>query len=109
MEDKFGHLGGPSMVLDTPEQRAFVHKLCRVHDVYLASPNNTQPGFSHTQGAMYLAPHETPHCPAERAMDRESRAAKLREIWRLLNWLESHMRGPCLGGDFVTHADVTWF
>ena len=109
LEDKFGHLSGPNVVPETPEQRAFVAKLCRLHDVYIASPNSTQPNFAHTQGAMYLAPYETEHCSAERAMDRPTRASKLAEIWKQLSWLEANMKGPCLGGDYVTHADLTWF
>jgi len=54
----------------------------------VASPNCTQPGFAHTQGAMYLAPYETEFCPARRAMDRPTRAAKIAEIWKQLSWLE---------------------
>ena len=71
LEDKYGHLDSPyNFMMNTPEERAFVNLIVRCHDLYLSSPNCTQPGFSHTQGAMYLAPYETPHCPAERAMDR---------------------------------------
>jgi len=109
VEDKFGHLGAPQTTLESPEDMAFVELLCRTHDIYIASPNCTQPGFAHTQGCMYLAPYETAHCPAERAMDRASRAAKLAEIWKQLCWLEASMRGPCLAGDHVTNADFTWF
>lgn len=62
LEDKFCGLGsgdGPKTFRpNTPEQRAHVAKLVRVHDLYIASPNSTQPGFAHTQGAMYLGPHE---------------------------------------------------
>ena len=40
------------------QERAFMNLLIRIHDLYIASPNCTQPGFSHTQG------HSSPiiHC-----------------------------------------------
>eukprot|EP00971_Amphidinium_carterae_P347633 6489725-Amphidinium_carterae.1 len=34
-----------------PQARARVNLLCSIHDLYIASPNCTQPNFSHTQGA----------------------------------------------------------
>ena len=60
----------------------------RIHDLYIASPNTTAPGFSHSQGAMYLS--RSWHGPA-RGMDLPTRAAKLGEIWRQLNWLEAEL------------------
>ena len=60
----------------------------RIHDLYIASPNCTQPGFSHSQGAMYLAPYETKHCPAVRCMDRPTRAAKIAELHKQLRWFD---------------------
>ena len=93
LEDKFaGHDDHISFDPGTPELRAAAQLLVRVHDIYIASPNCTQPGFAHTQGAMYLAPYETEHCSAERAMDRPTRAAKLAEIWKQLSWLEDNVR-----------------
>merc|ERR1712167_486160 len=43
-----------------------------------------------------------------------TRAAKLGEIWRQLNWLEAEaakasVSGPYLMGDQLTLADMTWF
>lgn len=108
LEDKYGHLG-PSMLLDTPEDRAFVNLLVRVHDIYISSPNCTQPNFAHTQGCMYLPPYETKHAGKARAMDRPTRAAKLAEIWKQLTWLEGQVKGPYMAGERVTHADMTWF
>lgn len=108
LEEKYGH-EGPSMLLDTPEDRAYVNLLVRIHDLYIASPNCTQPNFSHTQGAMYLPPYETPHSGKERAMDRATRAAKLAELWKQLTWLNEHVKGPYLAGDRITHADMTWY
>merc|ERR1712113_36496 len=87
LEDKYGSLG-PSFVLEDPDARAIVNLLIRIHDLYIASPNCTQPGFSHTQGCMYLAPYETKWCSAERTMDKATRAAKLAEMWKQLHWLE---------------------
>lgn len=108
LDEKY-HSHGPSFALDTPEQRALVHLFCRIHDLYIASPNCTQPGFSHTQGSMYLTPYETKWCSAVRAMDRPTRAAKLAEIWKQLTWLEEHVKGPYLAGAQLTIADMTWY
>ena len=85
--------------------------LCRVHDLYIASPNCTAPGFSHSQGAMYLS--NGWHGPA-RGMDLPTRAAKLGEIWKQLSWLEAQVQkeargGPHLLGAELTLADLTWF
>jgi len=88
LEDKFGHYG-PSFMLDTPEEKAFVQLLVRMHDIYIASPNCTQPNFSHTQGCMYITPYATEFCSEERVMKLDVRAKKLAEIWKQLTWLES--------------------
>mmetsp|Transcript_13853 Transcript_13853/g.25441 ORF Transcript_13853/g.25441 Transcript_13853/m.25441 type:complete len:276 (+) Transcript_13853:35-862(+) len=109
LEDRFGK-EGPSLVLDTPEARARVNLLCSIHDLYIASPNCTQPNFAHTQGAMYLPPYKTKHSSQERAMDRSTRAAKLAEIWKQLSWLESEIDAtPYMAGERLSHADLTWF
>merc|ERR1719230_1236425 len=46
-------------------------------------------------------------------MDLPTRAAKLGEIWRQLNWLEGEAAaapgGPHLLGTQLTLADLTWF
>eukprot|EP00420_Gonyaulax_spinifera_P034744 CAMPEP_0197880678 /NCGR_PEP_ID=MMETSP1439-20131203/8398_1 /TAXON_ID=66791 /ORGANISM="Gonyaulax spinifera, Strain CCMP409" /LENGTH=344 /DNA_ID=CAMNT_0043500241 /DNA_START=33 /DNA_END=1067 /DNA_ORIENTATION=+ len=110
LEDKYLGLGSvPSFTLPTPEARAYVQLLVRIHDLYIASPNCTQPGFSHTQGSMYLAPYETKFCAASRCMDKPTRAAKLAEIWKQLTWLEEHCKGKYLAGDSITVADMTWY
>ena len=41
-----------AMLPPTPEGRQAMELLCRIHDLYIASPNITQPGYCHTQGAM---------------------------------------------------------
>ena len=71
-----------------PEERAKVNLMVRIHDLYIASPNCTQPLFSHTQGGMYLPPRETEVFSASRVVDRPTRAAKLAEIWKHMSWLE---------------------
>ena len=49
LEDKYSALR-PAFVQETPEQRQRMELIMRCHDVYVASPNCTAPGFSHTQG-----------------------------------------------------------
>jgi glutathione S-transferase len=96
----------------TPEHRAAVQLCMRIHDLYISSPNSTQPGMSHTQGCMYLAPYETKHCRKGREMERPMRASKLAELWKQLNWLEGNARihgGPFLVGQKMTFADLNWF
>jgi glutathione S-transferase len=111
LEDRFGdQADGPKLVLDTPDDRAFVQLLVRIHDVYISSPNCTQPHFSHTQGCMYLDPVPTKYTPARRTMpDPNVRCLKLREIYERLTWLESTIRLPFMASDRITHADITWF
>jgi glutathione S-transferase len=91
------------------ETRQRMNLLVRLHDLYVASPNCTAPGFSHSQGAMYVALIE-PHQPRRvaslhhacryrylssgwhgkaRGMDLPTRAAKLGELWRQLSWMEA--------------------
>ena len=96
--------------MSTPEDRALVSLIVRCHDLYISSPNCTQPNFSHTQGCMYLDPMPTPFTPARRTMDTKTRAAKLAELHKQLCWLENTAKCiPYLGGEQVTHADLTWF
>jgi len=108
LEDKYSKVA-PSFTPFSPESRALVHLFCRIHDLYIASPNCTQPGFSHTQGAMYLSPYETKWCKKERCMDKATRAAKLAEIWKQLSWLEENLKGPYMVGEQLTIADMTWY
>jgi len=108
LEDKYADAGA-SLLPPTPEGRQAVDLLCRVHDLYIASPNCTAPGFSHSQGAMYLS---NGWHGAARGMDLPTREAKVREIWKQLNWLERQAAGaggPHLAGEQLTLADLTWF
>jgi len=105
LEDKFSDVQ-PSFTPDTPEERQLVRFFIRMHDLYVASPNCTQPGFSHSQGAMYLS---TEWHGKVRGMDLPTRAAKLAEIWRQMKFLNDHIVGPYLCGPKVTLADFTWY
>ena len=109
LEDRYQSLG-PPMVPATPEARQEMELLIRVHDLYIASPNCTAPGFSHSQGAMYLS---YGWHGAARGMDLPTRAAKMAEIWKQLNWLEAKKQSsspsPFLVSDQLTLADMTWF
>lgn len=98
----------PNLILGTPDDRAFGNLLVRCHDLYVASPNCNQPNFSHTQGCMYLDPNPTPFTPERRTMTAAVRAAKLKELFDQLCWLESQARLPYLAGN-LSHADLTWF
>ena len=109
LEDRYQSLG-PPMVPATPVGRQEMELLIRVHDLYIASPNCTAPGFSHSQGAMYLS-HGWHG--AARGMDLPTRAAKMAEIWKQLNWLEAKKQSsspsPFLVSDQLTLADMTWY
>mmetsp|Transcript_29120 Transcript_29120/g.47796 ORF Transcript_29120/g.47796 Transcript_29120/m.47796 type:complete len:238 (+) Transcript_29120:1-714(+) len=112
LEDRFGIGANPrlELILDNAEDRAFVQLLVRIHDIYISSPNCTQPHFSHTQGCMYLDPTPTKYTPARRTMpDPNVRAAKLKEIYERLCWLEETIKLPYMAGERITHADITWY
>lgn len=115
LEDKFGRSSNNDsnttieLVMDTPEDRAFVELIVRCHDLYVASANCNQPHFSHTQGCMYLDPTPTQFTPERRTMDTATRAAKLAELHQQLIFLEQQTRGPYIAGAAMTHADLTWY
>ena len=114
LEDKYSDEGA-SFKPETPEGRQQMELFCRIHDLYIASPNCTAPGFCHSQGAMYLSTGW--HGPA-RGVDIATRAAKFGEIWKQLSWLEAEVArlhkldssgGPFMTGSQLTLADLTWF
>ena len=96
---------------ESAKDRARMHLLIRLHDLYVASPNSTMPGMSHTQGAMYLSPVPTRFCPPARCMDRPTRAKKIQELWHQLQTLEDLMdyENAYLIGSKLSLADFTWF
>lgn len=97
---------------DTPKERQKMDLIIRCHDLYIASPNSTQPVFTHSQGSLYLAPYKTPFCHKSRCSDRASRSKKIAELWNQLEWLESYLdcdvQGGLVGGK-LSLADFTWF
>merc|ERR1712187_107362 len=105
LEDKY-RAHKPSFKPCTPEGRQLMEILIRCHDLYISSPNCTAPGFSHSQGAMYLSYGF--HGEA-RGMDIKTRAAKVLEIWKQLTWLNDQVEGPYLCGEKVSLADFTWY
>jgi glutathione S-transferase len=105
LEDKYWSRS-PSFKPKTPEGRQLMNLFLRIHDLYIASPNCTAPGFSHSQGAMYLS---YGHHGAARGMDLKTRAAKIAEIWKQMTWVNENIVGPYLCGDSLTLADLTWF
>eukprot|EP00970_Alexandrium_tamarense_P008671 scaffold1657_cov182-Alexandrium_tamarense.AAC.14 len=110
LEDRFGEMAKHRFVLDTADNRAFVNLLIRIHDLYISSPNCTQPYFSHTQGCMYLDAVPTNNTPERRTMpDVNVRAAKVAEIYDRLCWLESTIKLPYMAGESLSHADLTWY
>ncbi|CAJ1924713.1 unnamed protein product [Cylindrotheca closterium] len=108
LEDKFEGCT-PKLVLDTPEDKAICNLIVRCHDLYIASPNCTQPNFSHIQGCMYLGSKPSAFTPASRTMTTDVRAAKLAELYQQLIWLEGIAQQPFLVGERITHADINWF
>ena len=64
LEDKYGSLpSAVDLVPRSAEARAFAQLLVRLHDVYISSPNCTQPGFSHTQVRACLPACAWSHSP----------------------------------------------
>jgi len=107
LEDRFGD---GRFILANVEDRALVQLFVRIHDIYISSPNCTQPNFSHTQGCMYLDPYPTKYTPERRTMPNPIvRASKLKEIYERLCWLEENIQSDYMVGDRITHADITWY
>jgi len=101
LNEVFGDVG-PIFRAPTPELRAKANLINRVHDIYLASANCSQPGFTGTQGCLYKSVSEC---------DRPSRAAKVKEIAKQLDYLEelADAGGPYLVGESITLADLALY
>jgi len=109
LEDRYG--GSPPLTPASAEERMWTALFIKIHDTYVSSPNCTQPGFTHTQGCMYLPPPREGADQA-RSMERAERAAKLCEINKQLDVIEemaAKFGGPWLCGSKPSLADLTWF
>ncbi len=94
-----------SLVPAAPVDRAHMNLVIRTHDLYLASPNCTQPGpFTHVQGCFYVG---VPGRGGTRWIERSVRAALLKECWEQLDNLEDLLRGPFFAGARPSLADLT--
>jgi len=105
LEDKFSEHQS-CFIPGTPEERQTMNLMIYNHDSYISSPSCNAPGFSPSDGAMYLS---TEWHGKIRGMDLATRAAKLAEIWKQLGWLNRNIAGPYLCGAEMTLADLTWF
>ena len=97
LNDKYGAVG-PPIGADTPEARARAALITQVHDLYIASPNSSDPKVTANQGAMYK--------PVE-VIDAQSRSSKLAELNKQLDVLEGLIVGPFAAGEALTEADFT--
>ena len=97
--DKYAGIG-PSLVATTPELRARVALIVSIHDLYIASPNSSNPTVTANQACAYK--------PVE-LIDAEARSSKLTEIAKQCNVLEGFIVGPYAVGDEPTEADMTLY
>ena len=88
---------------ETVELQTLMNMIIRTHDVYIASPNSTQPGASHTQGCMYLPTQ------GRRKIEPKERESKLAELWKQLEVLDRLIVGPYCCGKEICLADFTIF
>ena len=93
--DVYGGVG-PPVGAATPEDRARAALIERLHDLYIASPNSSDPSVTAKQGCMYKGVD---------LIDAPARAAKLAELWKQLGVLEGLVRGPFAAGESLTEAD----
>ncbi|KAL3932875.1 MAG: hypothetical protein SGPRY_000524, partial [Prymnesium sp.] len=99
LNDRYATVG-PSVGATTAEERAHAAMINQVHDMYIASANSSDPSVSANQGALYKAVD---------VIDPPSRAAKLRELDKQLDVLESLIKGPYAAGTSLTEADFALF
>lgn len=91
---------GPSMIAPTAEQRALVHQIVAIHDMYIASPNSSDASVTSNQGCAYKSIEQ---------IDAPTRSLKLAEVCKQINVLESLVTGPYAVGDEPTEADMTLY
>ena len=102
-----------------PEDRQVMDLMIRLHDLYISSPNSTMPGFTHTQGCLYLPSTPNEWYAASRCItDVEVRAKKVQELWEQLSRLndmiienddEDDEKVQYLLGKQLSLADFTWY
>lgn len=91
---------GPSLMASTPEGRARADLINSIHDLYIASPNSSDPSVTANQGCGYKGVE---------LIDGTSRASKLLEVARQVTVLEGLFVGPFAAGEDMTLADLALF
>ncbi|KAL3763775.1 hypothetical protein ACHAW5_000348 [Stephanodiscus triporus] len=99
LEERFASVP-PSLLPATPEGRAHMNLAIQYHDIYISCfyvPPAPDVGVDDDCGG-----------DARRGLSPEMRAAKLADVWRQLDVLESHCTcDPYLSGSTLSLADVT--
>lgn len=72
----------------------------QIHDLYIASPNSSDPSVIANQGVCYK--------PTD-VVDGPSRAAKVAELYKQIGVLESLVVGPYVAGETLTVADLALY
>lgn len=98
--DRWRDSGPSTLLAPTPELRARAALINQVHDIYIASPNSSDPSVTANQGAMYK--------PVD-IIDAPARAGKVAELSKQLRVLEKLVVGPLCCGDFLTQADLALY
>ena len=91
---------GPVMTPPTAELRALGQQIIAVHDMYIASPNASDPSVTSSQGCAYKSVEQ---------IDAPSRSLKLIEVAKQLMVLEGLITGPYAVGDDPSEADMTLY
>mmetsp|Transcript_46112 Transcript_46112/g.76214 ORF Transcript_46112/g.76214 Transcript_46112/m.76214 type:complete len:270 (-) Transcript_46112:351-1160(-) len=91
---------GPSLLAPSLEQRTLAALINQIHDLYIASPNSSDPRVTATQGCMYKGVD---------VIDGPSRSAKVQEIAKQLDVLERLVVTPYCVGDTLTEADLALY
>ena len=87
---------GPAIGATTPAGRALSALITQIHDLYIASPNSSNPSVTATQGCMYKGID---------LIDGPARAAKVAELWKQLGVLNGLIVGPYAVGEVISEAD----
>ena len=82
------------------QARARALLLNSIHDLYIASPNSSDPAVTANQGCGYKGVE---------LIDAPARAAKLREVAKQVGVLEGLVVGPYAAGAALTEADCALY